>query len=672
MNALLEIAVLYLILAGGWWGVGKLRRKAMLAISGDGRVMTLPPPARRLPAPPAAKPPELPDTEEEEFDDVFPARKIGRDRYLVFRDEVTDEDKQSLTAEEQAHIDKGWPVRGATMQKLIGLRINEDVPRGGWWDESRPFAEELRRFHLLVQWEAFRGYQDEGDPRLRIIRQGENAYKVASKAGFGRARVDALPYELAARIADNQALSEHDIDVMRYRLGADDILIEDAPPGEEGEDRVKDPGEATTASITASAGAPIVLDDAREFAQSRSADWAGGSPALHKLRNMVGLAGVKVQVEMVADLAWATAVKKKQGIKVPARGYHLVFTGNPGTGKTTVARLIGEIFRDIGVLKEGHLIETDRGSLVAEWIGQTAPKVKQVVESARDGVLFIDEAYALTRDLSSGRDFGAEAISTLLPFLEDWRDRLVVIVAGYRKEMNRFLESNPGLKSRFQTVIDFPDFNPDELLQIFEKLCDDHDHVLTPDARIRVEAMIAAMYAGRDAQFGNGRDIRNLFDQCVMRQSGRLRREGITEGTALALLVGEDIGGAPDEPDRAPVAVEVPGAARAQLPPALVKPPSVPWFAMDSPLNAYLKNVSRAIEGVFSQAPPDAPKGPGTERQGSQKAQRARKTAQEAQAADDAEAERAALERENEELMARLKELGGAIEEIEATGSKKQ
>jgi SpoVK/Ycf46/Vps4 family AAA+-type ATPase len=504
MSDLLQLLVLYLILAGGWWGVGKLRRKAMLAISGDDRVMTLPhlpAPVRRLPAP-------------------------------------------------------------------------------------------------------------------------------TEPAGDGPAV---------------QAFIE----------------------------AAKEDGREPSAGKT-----PIILDDARQFAQSRSADWAGGSQALHELRNMVGLEGVKVQVEMVADLAWAAAVKKKQGIKVPARGYHLVFTGNPGTGKTTVARLIGEIFRDIGVLKKGHLVETDRGGLVAEYIGQTAPKVKAVVESARDGVLFIDEAYALTRDASSGRDFGEEAIATLLPFLEDWRDRMVVIVAGYRKEMDRFLQFNPGLKSRFQTIIDFPDYTPDELLQIFEKLCDDHGHVLTPDARIRAEAVIEAMYANRDAQFGNGRDIRNLFDQCLMRQAGRLRREGNTDARALARLVGDDIGDAPENRDEVPLPISVPASPQADTTPVLTPAAPVRSTEVNPGVDAFFKKVfadpSILFRSKFSVPLLKFPEGPAQERQGRQKPRQPQKSSQEAQPADDPDAERAALERENEELMARLKELGGAIDEIEAGGSKTQ
>lgn len=197
---------------------------------------------------------------------------------------------------------------------------------------------------------------------------------------------------------------------------------------------------------------------------------------------------------------------------------HLVFSGNPGTGKTTVARLLAEIYRFLGVVERGHLVEVDRAGLVAGFVGQTAPKVTAVFDEADEGVLLIDEAYTLVR--GSETDFGREAIDTIVKLVEDRRDRIVVIMAGYPDEMAQLVAANPGLRSRFPKTIHFPDYDTDELLAIFDMRCRRGGYETTHEARAKVRAHLDG--APRDKGFGNGRVARNLFEEAVARQASRI------------------------------------------------------------------------------------------------------------------------------------------------------
>ena len=241
---------------------------------------------------------------------------------------------------------------------------------------------------------------------------------------------------------------------------------------------------------------------------------------LAELDGLVGLEKVKKDVKSMMNLVKVRQLRKDNGLPVPPMSLHMVFLGNPGTGKTTVARLIGGLYAAIGALKKGQLIEVDRSGLVAGYVGQTAIKTQEVIASALGGVLFIDEAYSLA---SGGEnDFGREAIETILKAMEDHRDELVVIAAGYTGPMERFLSSNPGLESRFNKQIFFEDYNGDELNAIFHLQCKKNGYELDDEAEAYAGEFFAAMYDGRDENFGNGRDVRNQFEDMVVRQADRL------------------------------------------------------------------------------------------------------------------------------------------------------
>ena len=280
-------------------------------------------------------------------------------------------------------------------------------------------------------------------------------------------------------------------------------------------------------------------EERRETGVRRTEASEDGEDPLAELEGLVGLAPVKRQVADLANLVRIRQEREQRGMKTAAMSYHCVFTGNPGTGKTTVARIIARIYRDLGVLKKGHLVETDRSGLVAEFVGQTAVKTNKIIDSALDGVLFVDEAYTLVN--GSKEDFGAEAIATLLKRMEDDRDRLVVILAGYTDEMRAFVESNPGLRSRFTRVIEFPDYSAEELEVIFLRFAERNEYKLTTNARRALRARLAGAVAAKDRTFGNGRFARNLCERAIERQATRLADVSDLSGEVLEQIAEADI-----------------------------------------------------------------------------------------------------------------------------------
>lgn len=260
---------------------------------------------------------------------------------------------------------------------------------------------------------------------------------------------------------------------------------------------------------------------------------------LAELNGLVGLDKVKNDVQSLLNFIKICRMRTQRGMKVPTVSYHLVFTGNPGTGKTTVARMVAKLYYFMGILPQGQLVETDRSGLVAGYLGQTAIKTQKVIQEALGGVLFIDEAYALAADDEDS--YGKEAIETILKAMEDHRDELVVIVAGYDELMHKFIDSNPGLRSRFNKYFHFPDYDGEDLLLIFKRFCDTNGYTLAEDAVAQLQSKLRDMYEQREEHFGNARAVRNLFEHAINQQANRLVMDSDITDQELAELTLDDI-----------------------------------------------------------------------------------------------------------------------------------
>ena len=259
---------------------------------------------------------------------------------------------------------------------------------------------------------------------------------------------------------------------------------------------------------------------------------------MEELNELIGLKTVKHDVEELIGLAKVRKMREEKGMKSVPMSLHLVFSGNPGTGKTTVARILGKLYKEIGILSTGQLVETDRSGLVAGYVGQTAIKTQKKIQEAMGGVLFIDEAYTLNQ---KDENFGQEAIDTILKAMEDHRDEFIVIVAGYTQLMKEFVESNPGLKSRFNKFFEFPDYTVDELQQIFELQCEKYQYKLTEEAAAAVREEIIRLEASKGENFANAREVRNLFERIITNQAARVAELDNMDEETLSTITIEDL-----------------------------------------------------------------------------------------------------------------------------------
>ena len=279
--------------------------------------------------------------------------------------------------------------------------------------------------------------------------------------------------------------------------------------------------------------APKAEETAKEKEHAPSLD-----ELMAELDSYIGLATVKEEVKSLINLAKVYKLRRENSLPVADMSLHMVFSGNPGTGKTMIARFMAKVYHTLGILSKGHLTETDRAGLVGGYVGQTAIKTASVLEAASGGVLFIDEAYTLTS--KSENDFGQEAVDTVLKYMEDHRDDIIVIVAGYTLPMRKFISSNPGLESRFNKYVDFEDYTASEMAEIFELNCKKSAYSLSDDAKEALLSLLdaAAADAGR---FGNGRGVRNLFEKVLTAQANRLAEKSKVTKDDLVLITRDDV-----------------------------------------------------------------------------------------------------------------------------------
>lgn len=281
--------------------------------------------------------------------------------------------------------------------------------------------------------------------------------------------------------------------------------------------------------------------DSRDSASVQSCTEQRIEAILHEMDSLIGLTEVKKLIREIYAFIEIQKRRENEHLNTEPMVLHMIFKGNPGTGKTTVARIMGKVFREMGVLSRGHLIEVERADLVGEYIGHTAQKTREQLKKAYGGILFIDEAYSLAR--GGEKDFGKEAIDCMVKTMEDHKDELILILAGYQKEMEKFLQTNPGLRSRFPIHINFPDYNKQELLQIAELLCAKRQYQLNTQAKTVLLSLFNPPENNSDDNFGNARTVRNIIEKAIRRQAVRLIRKHSTTREDLMVIEPCDLTG---------------------------------------------------------------------------------------------------------------------------------